>query len=463
MRSVVLLALLAGCATDPVATIGPSQCAGGKCDDPAPEQTCGDARYANGTCDLDLACTVPDFDCFTTFADDATARAWYQPLDTRAIVPAEDPRTQHARAVLDRGWAEFKRLRPVGKLGELVPALVVIEDPEPNAFVTADPNRQYATSAFAVVVHTGLLDHGDEAGQLGVMMHELQHAVALHVLPEVADRTRRYYFAPVGDEPIGRLATEDARAREAGEAARALMFDLGYFDGAAFGDVPLDGTYGIVLAQLLAELAQQAPGLCDAPAAEFQRLTNELVAVIDPLDQSVPPITGLAERTAALARDLRACSTQLQYPMIDWLAWGAGVTVEAMTAQLSEAERAMLAEKRGFDGLLVLTGERRARLRDVKAKLLADTGHDWSELRYFSYEEDADDVSVPVLRAAGIAPTALAGYLMNFLDDGAWECASMLENGIVPPYGQNLLDEHHGSCWRVYHVEAYAAATGGAP
>ncbi len=453
------LALVAGCATEGAGVRAPAECAGGKCDDPAPQQTCEDARYANGTCDLDLACAVPDYDCFTTFADDAAARTWYATQDSRKILAADDPKTVHARAVLDRGWAEFKRLRPVGKLAEHAPAVVVIEDEEPNAFVLDDLDRK--TSVFAVVVHTGLLAHGDEAGQLGVIMHELQHAVALHVLPAIGDRIRRYYLAPEGDEPIGRLVPENPRAREAGEAARAIMTDIGWLDDSELGELPISAGFASVLAQVLSDLRTSSPGLCDGPAADYHRLLDDLEGALDPLDQSLDVIPDLAQRVATLSSGLRACTAQMTMPLVDWLAWAAGVTPAEMMAKLSEADRALIADKKGFDGLLLLTGERRAQLRALKAKLLADTGQPWTALRYFSAEEDADDVSVPVLRAAGIEPAALAGYFMNFLDDGAWECSSMLENGIVPPYGENLLDEHHASCWRIYHVEAYAAATGG--
>src|SRR5438477_6614495 len=102
-QSVMALAtsvLVASCAVD-----GSEQnCNEGRCDDVP--QTCKDARYGDGTCNLDLDCAVPDIDCYRVFDSDAAAATWWTGFEkmgggaTHPIIPESDPRFQRVRALL---------------------------------------------------------------------------------------------------------------------------------------------------------------------------------------------------------------------------------------------------------------------------------------------------------------------------------------------------------------------------
>jgi hypothetical protein len=108
----------------------------------------------------------------------------------------------------------------------------------------------------------------------------------------------------------------------------------------------------------------------------------------------------------------------------------------------------------------VLGEDRRAKLRAIEADFARQTGAPWTAVRYFSTEEDADDTSVPVLRNAGLEPTGLGDFLANVLPaDQQAKCRALIDGGKVPPYGADLVDDHHGTCWRVYHIGAYAKHT----
>ena len=105
-----------------------------------------------------------------------------------------DPRYLRARDLVDRGWAAFRLTRPVGQLADARPGVVVIDDPSVNAFVAASDFTGKA-AAFSIQVQTGLLalDAPDD-GLLGVMMHELQHAIGARGLRRQGQR------APVRDQ-----------------------------------------------------------------------------------------------------------------------------------------------------------------------------------------------------------------------------------------------------------------------
>src|SRR5262245_2882731 len=181
---------LPACSADDPAAPAPA-CVGAKCDLGNDGDSCeAEGRYQNGTCDAD--CALPDLDCFILFDDDATAATWFKGWEAavaaqqsrapRTIVnDASDPRVTRMRALLDRGWASYASVYQVGAL-DRAPGLVVVEDEAVNAFVASDHTTKQ--SAWTVMVHTGLLDRqGADHAVLGVVMHELEHAVSLHAVP----------------------------------------------------------------------------------------------------------------------------------------------------------------------------------------------------------------------------------------------------------------------------------------
>jgi hypothetical protein len=67
---------------------------------------------------------------------------------------------------------------------------------------------------------------------------------------------------------------------------------------------------------------------------------------------------------------------------------------------------------------------------------------------------------VPVLGGMGLEPDAIGEFFIAMLPvEVQGDCVAILEREEVPPYGE-LVDEHHGPCWRAYHVGAVADADG---
>jgi hypothetical protein len=111
-----------------------------------------------------------------------------------------------------------------------------------------------------------------------------------------------------------------------------------------------------------------------------------------------------------------------------------------------------------FDGLVALAADRQVKLVAQETAFMTRTGRPWDALRYFSSEEQSDDLSVRIAKASGLPPDALAGFFTTFLGDKGATCEQMIASGTAP-YGRNLLDEHHGNCWRIAHVRQLAEST----
>ncbi|MGE0869499.1 MAG: M48 family metalloprotease [Kofleriaceae bacterium] len=441
-----------------------------KCDGPN-NGTCADPQYGDGVCQTALACAQPDIDCFTIPADDAAAAAWFGVFEQamadqdqrapRAFLPQTDPRFLRARQLLDRGWAAFRDARAVGGLYALRPGLVVIDDNVPNAFVA--PDLMNGNAGFVVMVQTGLLaaTTGDDA-LVGVMMHELQHAVGLHVVGTVGDELRRYYVAANGNEPIGRFQADDPVVRDHGAAWRALADEAGPHSNAELGGLPTsrDSDMVFVLEHVINQVAAQNLMGCQSSIGTLNQLIFEVLSTADPLSgalsldpQLVPPrVTQVLD---ALRTD---CLGGYTLDFVETVAEIVGVPAATLRMQIPPEELALVDGKHIVDAIAAVITDRRATQRAVEESFATVTGQPWSALRYFSYEEDADDVSVSVLRGAGLDPNGVSAFMASFLPSGAQQmCNQLLGANTVPPYGVDLNDEHHASCWRAHHIKQYAA------
>ncbi|HEY0252672.1 MAG TPA: hypothetical protein VGC41_14150, partial [Kofleriaceae bacterium] len=369
-------------------------CAGSQDHDAAPE-ACSDPRYGDGTCNLDLSCDAPDIDCFQTFSTDADAATWWNGVSVDALgsaapaIAETDARFTRVRALLDAGWSAFATARPVGDLVGERPALVVVDRALTNgAFVLGEENLQ----PFVVMVETGSLANAavtDDA-ILAVMMHELQHAIGLHKLGTVGDDLRKFYVAKSG-EPMGRDQTDDPEVRKLGLAWMDMAADIGPYSQASLGGVPLDGIVfqifdaGVTAAQKLHASA------CIAPLAAINADLSALA--VDPVDASltVTPASTIEADLAALAT---TCFTSsFPYDVLDIGAQVSHLTRAQFMAQLDAHTLSLVENVPFMTGIEAVVNDRRTTMRAAEQMFAQATGTPWTGLRYFSYEEDADDVS----------------------------------------------------------------------
>ena len=445
MRSLVLLLVLAGCPGE------------------ADEWTCSDARYGNGTCELDAICGVTDVDCFMTFDDDAEAAAWFQPREpAKTLLPQSDPRYQRLRALLDRGWIAYRATNEVGHLALERPSLVIVDDPQLNAFVTTDMTSGSRKSVLSVQFFTGLLtlDPTDDE-LLAVIMHELEHAVALHVFPETKARLWTYYKAG-SEEPLGFLQPDDPIVRQHVVQWRALAEDAGHFVDAELAGMPYgDGAINTTFIAIAELMAGRNPTGCNANLGELNAALAAIRQRYVGLDQSltVEGTSIRAQLDTALTHMRDQCMAGIPD---DYIAAHAAVhrLDEAMYRNsLPASDRALVEGKHFINGMYALLFDRRAKMRDVQSNFGIVTGGPWTRARYFTTEEAADDATIGILDDMGIDPTNAARILprlMGLTSPSLPVCYGLLDAGQVPPYGENLLDDHHADCWRANNIKALA-------
>ena len=452
--------------------------ADGKCDDAGEPDACeAEGRYGDGTCDG--TCALPDTDCFLQFDDHAGADQWFTGFEAtlaasesrppRALVAESDPRFVRMRDLLERGWASYAEQRPVGEL-DRAPELVVIDDPSVNAFVAFD--KTDGKIGWTVMVQTGLLDlDASEPAILGVVMHELTHAVDRHVLPDAGDRFRIHYQVEPGEaEPLGFEQNDQPVARAAISAWRKLGEEAGPYPLAELNGVPtgseslMTRVFNAVLQRAVAPTRRPAPRRSSWSARSARSSASGRRRSMDcsrPLDDAErAELDRLSSDFLAALRDpCLAGSTLDLFPLIAELF---NVTIEEVRAEFDPADEELIRGRPSSIKSRSSPPIATARMREVEAMLVADTGLDTSSLRYYSTEEAADDSTVPVLAGMDLPPDALGEFMLAMLPaDAQAGCTEILGREEVPPYG-DLIDEHHAFCWRAYHVTALAERGDGA-
>jgi hypothetical protein len=414
--------------------------------------SCTIPQYGDGTCQIDIACDIPDIDCYTTFDDDKAAAAWLATQMQFTPVVDPDPRFARARMLVDRAYDLFKTHVQLGSLADKRMSVVVLEGDE-NAFVAGD----YTThkGGWSVQVQSALLTDAYTDDQLiGIFQHELTHLQKLHFLDEVVERTRKFYLAPDGKEPIGAQMTQNAQAQDVGAEWRRAAKLAGYFTNPELGDFP----YGGELGQIFYWYVTEQLGAQCAAVASVTSIVTTLEPALSELDQTLKMPPGMADQISAALAGVRACvpgnpPTLRQYLELlspDWVTY--------LMPMLAPDEIALL-DAPVIDAITKLVHARRAALPTIQDKLMQQTGRPWSALRFYSFEEAADDGFIRIYNAAKLDPGAsLKGAFMTILKTEAQACETALAAG-TPPYGANYADEHHGTCWRIGHAKQLSTAS----
>ena len=434
-----------------------------------PGGTCEDPKYGDGTCDIDLSCEAPDIDCYILFANHDEASTWFagieeqiaaaQLREPRALLPESDAYHVRMRGLLEEGWEAYQQVIPVGDLAARPPELVIVQDPSFNAFVQGDGEK----AGFAVMVHTGIMDVASDEELVSIVMHELTHAIYLHVLPEVKERVRIHYTAADG-EPFGFEQADDPMARSSLTDWRALTSDIGPLDAAALGGFPWPGGNGTLFRtfKVISDYwAEQHADLCATPMANLAALTGDIYSYYSGIDQTLR-IAGVEQslydaQNAALVAIRDQCMPALTDSYVTILADINQKSEEEMRAILDDADEALVDGKHFIEAIASLIADRRAKMRAIEAEFQTATGVPWNRVRHYTLEEEADDSTIPVLTAMGRDPAGIGpGLLLLDNEPTRAECTTLLAEEAPPPYGADLQDDHHANCWRVWHVRALA-------
>ncbi|HEU5059626.1 MAG TPA: M48 family metalloprotease, partial [Kofleriaceae bacterium] len=336
-----------------------------------PDETCEDPAYGDGTCDLDLSCEAPDIDCYILFADHAEAEDWFAGIEEqiaasqfrppRALLPESDSHHVRMRALLEEGWDAYKQVNAVGDLAARPPELVVVEDPSVNAFVQGDGEK----AGFAVMVHTGLIDIASDEELVSIVMHELTHAIFLHVIPPMKDRVRIHYLARDG-EPFGFEQSDDPAVRTALTDWRALAADVGPMQSAPLVGFPMPLGNGVLFRVYTAAArvwSEANPEACATPMAAVAELTSDILSYYSTIDQKLH-VEGLeaslmSAQNSALVAMRDQCMAGLTDGYVSILAQLNGKTEEEMREMMPDEDEALVDGKHFIEAIATLINDRR--------------------------------------------------------------------------------------------------------
>ncbi len=203
----------------------------------------------------------------------------------------------------------------------------------PNAFVI--PDLESGNAGFAVMVHTGLLDlDAPDEEMLGLVMHELEHAVGLHIVGDVKERLRTFYVA---DGRAVRLRGPRRTRPRASTASPGASWQARWaVPGPGAGRPAARGRPAVPDLQHGGAGARRGPGLHRRRSPTSRRSIGH-PAAFSPIDADLvlddPSIQVRVDDVAA--RAARRVPVRLPASFIEVLAELGGVTPEEVRAQFT--------------------------------------------------------------------------------------------------------------------------------
>jgi hypothetical protein len=289
----------------------------------------------------------------------------------------------------------------------------------------------------------------------GLIFHEMSHLVNHHTSAEVKERTRKVYVAPPSaPEPIG----ADAEKHNGGQAILDEWFGhasiAGAYSSTSLADLPMGGYGDWLLEQFIAYIPYLPyPG--SSCATQAQTVANiARSGTYSDFDQSFTVSTSGTSTRLSVINTLKTCIGTTAYTFGSFRGYLEPYAPEVF-ATYTTADASKFDGLKAFDGLIALIGDRRAKMRGLQTKFQDVTGQPWSAARYFSTEEEADDESARITGQTGISETGVTGIMLAAMGSDAARCKQALSSGERIPYGENLEDDHHGSCWRIMHAEQF--------
>jgi hypothetical protein len=294
-------------------------------------------------------------------------------------------------------------------------------------------------------------------------MHEIEHAIGLHVVPEVKKRFNRYYSAGAAGEPLGFEQADDPAIRAVFEDWLFWSDDVGYLSDAELSGLPLpgEGAWGVAFAGIVKARVQQQPAACNASMTQLQSVWTQIAQAKNPLDGSVTlAMTAPMTITTVLTKLRDECFAGVTGDAITHIARFYNTDEAALRARMPAELKMGVEGVHLVNGFFTLCSRERLKMREAQARFTTLTGLPWTRLRYYSTEEAADDSSITSLDAMGLPPEGI-GLLLPSLANIEAACRPLVDGNQPIPYGENLIDDHHATCWRAGHVKAAAVKLAG--
>jgi len=397
---------------------------------------------------------------YKIFANHEEAIEWFEAWHAKhfADSPIKPlPRTDALYATLEKElatmWAAFTELLPRDTEGlAKAPFIVLTDDPAVNAFAPYDPDLKVLPHAFIVNVGVFTTTNGKAtSAQLrGLIAHELGHHVLKHAWPDVHEKVERWYSVDtaVGDG-FGWQQKDNAALRTQGH--RVIESELqtgGYAITEWHGNPRVGGWLRTTLDGIHDAAAQKASETCYAATIARDDLRSYVATLLDDMGTLQTGPRGVRTKISELSQayvDKELACTNVETDTL-WTVWSKQLGVPESDLRKGTAkEYAALVDEApsAASAIFALT----KRLDDDVIAL----GGSVAKLRYYSVEEEADDVSINILFRSEMDANGMALFLHDLaLTNKAEKSCEAHVNAGEPAYGP-LRSAHHSTCWRVWH------------
>ena len=340
----------------------------------------------------------------------------------------------------------FKELFPVNTQDLPTPIVILTESANPGAYAVYDDALKQSPNVFMIQTPTLALD---KAAVRGVIAHELTHHVLKHKWPGIEKKIEVYYDATkTTGNGFGFEQTGDQDAYKAALPIKVYGESTGDFAVTQWnGYTRPEGT----LYDFVQYIHDKAKKTNAAPCADAETAENALKTFADPLRDRATftiaatpeQLTQLGNLTTTYVQKETACVSVVAGKFYDVIGEALGQTADQIKDSASTAEKeANDATPNAYAALVYLTK------KYDQALIAAPTN-----LRIYTYEEQADDTAVSVNFYLDQDPNGLTTYFRTGALDAAarTKCDGLVSAG-EPPYG-GLADPHHATCWRVWHTQ----------
>lgn len=426
----------------------------------------------------DISQLDSDYEFFQTCSE---AGALAQKINTSLgfpiqIIHCEDTKYKTLNSLLEKVWRAYQNELP--QLADFpMPQIVLSERPDPDAAILP-LNPATKKIPWLIVATTGLIDTKmSDEGLMGILAHELGHAILKHSLPRVPTSTIKFYFADERQEPLGFLQSDDSEARSLGEewlANAAIAGNASYTEQnglpyASYGNTIFPGVFKSILSFDLEnstdencvkvkEIKNNYSNILDSTKSwfDFDLYPNSQNFVL--LNLETQNFVQLISKCSLPNRKLNEIledknilgslsSTQLWY--------GDNVFGKVQSA-LRKFEIEFDQAKNYILGAIKLTKKSHLQLAAI------EKDPRFKKLRYYNMEEQADDLAIKVLAKHTPHPLAVKTWMLDTLaffsslpgvkENYVVKCTQILKRGQTPGYGP-IIDMHHSPCFRAYHNE----------
>jgi hypothetical protein len=401
---------------------------------------------------------------------DADAAARYN-RTARTALPHSDARYAAIEAKIAAVWAGFKLAFPRDTEGlSDPPRVLLVQTNVANAYVSYDKKLACSTGAplgchpHSVVILTPLLTAIDAATTsgssedllAGLMEHELAHHVLKHAADAAKAKITKYYEANTS-LPLGfQNKVDNASVRKIANDWISEAEKVGSSSHVELHGWPLNSTsrfQQLAFGLLRAGFDVNAKG-CTAVNPALTAFSPVYTKVYDNIRQVIvipndaerasldKSVTEILNQSATCTSTLKSFDAALKNVLLE----DGTAVIDTLTAE----ENTIVDDAATpFAAVAALTENSRKRMRALEPSI--------GNIRFYTEEEEADDVAVYVAQKAKLSLRAY-GAFMNNAQQGAADrdtCTTIRATGAEPPYGA-LSDTHHATCWRVDHAERMA-------